>query len=141
MVFCSLRFLFCATVWHICICRYSGRADLLSKNETDFHFCVCFLKSDTQVGQTFCQKMKSMFNFTCVFECGHPGRYGFLQSSIFVLYNSIAHSTLPLPRSGRPSVKKTNGLSLLHLPFEIGQPGRADLPSKNEVDVQLYVCF
>ena len=41
---------------------------------------------------------------------------------------------LPLPRSGRPSVKKTNGLSLLHLPFEIGQPGRADLPSKNEVD-------
>ena len=49
----------------------------------------------------------SMFNFTCVFESGRRGRYGFLQSSIFVLCNSMAHLSLPLLRSGRPSVKKT----------------------------------
>ena len=83
----------------------------------------------------------SMFNFTCVFESGHRGRYGFLQSSIFVLCNSMAHLSLPLLRSGRPSVKKRNRLSLLRVFFEIGHPGRADLLSKNEVDVQLYVCF
>ena len=36
---------------------------------------------------------------------------------------------------GQTFCQKTNGLSLVHVPFEIGQPGRADLPSKNEVDV------
>ena len=94
MVFCSLRFLFRTTVPHMCLCRYPGRADVLSKNETDFHFSVCFLKLDTQAGQTFRQTRKSIFNFTCVFESGHRGWYGFWQSSIFVLCNSIAHLSL-----------------------------------------------
>ena len=83
----------------------------------------------------------SMFNFTCVFEFGNRGQYGFLQSSIFVLCNSMAHLSLPLLRPGRPSVKNRNRLSLLRVFFEIGHPGQTDLLSKNEVDVKLYECF
>ena len=90
---------------------HPGRADLPSTNEVDIQLYACL-------------SMRSPRPVCFV-----------LQSSFFVLYICIAQLTLPLPRSGRPSVKKTNGLSLLHVPFEIGQPGRADLPSKNEVDV------